>query len=244
MLLALLSPFLITSDSGPLGEALAASEAPKTLRAAFTVTLESDVAWQTYRYDPRLAPAQRWQFVEGDGEDSAIDRVAAEWGAEAAPDGRLFPDDLRASLGQTVEAEDLGGAWRIRFRHTPSANDTEIDLWAIDTLRAEAWLDPTTGRLLRIDHRLERPVPAPGGGRLHRYQQSHFLATEPTYGLSFISGFTVELEAGALMRREERSYRARITEAEFFFASAADEARFRAARGTGATRQPRPGPVR
>ena len=238
MLLALLTPFLVTTDSGPLGEALSASDAPRTLRAAFTVTLESDSAIQIFRYDPRLTPAARWQLVEDRGEDASLDRVAAEWGAEAAPDGRLFPDDLRASLGRTVEAEDLGGAWRVRFEHTPSANDTEIDLWAIDTLEAEAWLDPETGRFLRIDHRLAGPVAAPGGGRLNRYQQSHYLGIEPTYGLSFVTGFTVELEAGALWRRESRSYRAQITEAEFFFASAADEAQFLAARGTG---QMRPG---
>lgn len=229
MLLIALTPFILASDTGLLDEALAATEAPRTLRAAFTVEISSADARRSFRFDPRLRPAERWRMISDVGEDSELDRLGAEWGAEPAPDARLFPDDLRASLDQTVEVEDLGHAWRVRFRHRPSLNDTELDVWAAGMLQATAWLDPTSSRFLRIDHELPRPVAGPRGGELTRYHQTHFLTTDPTYGLSFISGFSVELEARSLWRSERRAYHAHVTEIELFFASAADELAFLAA---------------
>lgn len=229
MIIALLSPFLIASDSGPLGEALEATEAPSTLRAAFTVLISSGEDWRLYTYDPRRPVAERWRHAGEYGENDELDRLGAEWGSEPAPDSRLFPDDLRASLSETVEAEDFGGAWRVRFRHRPSLNDAEFDVWAAEHFVATAWIDPVSDRFLRIDHELPRPVAGPDGGRLMAYRQSHFLETDPEFGVSVITGISVELEARGGFRTIERSYVAQITDVELFFASAADREAFLAA---------------
>lgn len=229
MLIALLAPFLIASDSGPLGDALAATEAPDTLRAAFTVLISSGEDWRLYTFDPRRPERQRWRAAGQYGENEELDRLGAEWGSEVAPDARLFPDDLRASLSATVEAEDFGAAWRVRFQHTPSLNDAEFDVWAAEHFVATAWIDPVSDRFLRIDHELPRPINGPDGGRLMEYRQSHFLETDEEFGVSVITGIAVELEARAAFRTIERSYVAQITDVELFFASAADEDAFLAA---------------
>lgn len=230
MLGAFLAPILIASDAGPLDGALRATEAPKTLRAAFTVRLESQDAYRVFSFDPRLAPRERWRLLEEAGRSDELDEVAASWGAEVAPDSRLFPDDLRASLSRTVAAEDYGSAWRIDFNHRPSLNDGELDVWAAEQFRSTAWLDPVSDRFLRIDHDLPQPVTGPGGVRLTRYSQSHFLESDPQFGLSFISGIQVDFEARAAFRVMTRRYEARIEEVEFFFASAAAAQEFVSAR--------------
>ncbi len=226
MLKAILFTFMLAADSGPLDEALGATESPKTLRAAFTAEIRRGDAYRVVRFDPRLAPAERWDVTESHGRDRELDEIAAHWAGEPAPDGRLFPDDVRASLSASVEAEDLGAAWRIGFRHQPSLNDGELDVWASETLAATAWLDPVAGRFIRIDHVLPEPVRGPDGGRLLRWEQTHFLETEPSYGLSFVSGFVIDFEARGGFRTITRRYSAQIVSAEFFFASAADERRF------------------
>lgn len=226
MWIALAAPFLISSETGPLGEALEATEAPNTLRAAFTVELRAGEDVRLFQYDPRLAPGERWQLMAEQGENQELDQVAAEWGAESAPDARLFPDGLRASFSQQVMAEDFGGAWRVRFDHRPTMHDSEFDAWAADHLRATVWIDPASDRFLRLDHDLPAPVQGPSGVRLTRYSQSHFLETDPVFGLSYVTGLTVELEARASFRTIRRAYSARILQVEFFFASAADQADF------------------
>ena len=232
MLGALLLPILIASDAGPLDGALKATEAPKTLRAAFTLRLESPDAYRVYTFDPRLSPGSRWQLIEEFGESDELDQVGAAWGTEAAPDSRLFPDDLRASLSRTVQAEDFGSAWRISFNHRPSINDGELDAWAVDQFQSTAWLDPVSDRFLRIYHDLSEPVTGPRGVRLLRYSQSHFLESDPQFGLSFVSGIRVDLEARAAFRVITRRYEARVQEVEFFFSSAEAAQDFVSARGS------------
>ena len=220
MWLALLMALTMVTGSGPMDEALSATEAPKTLRAAFTVELRSDHARRVYAFDPRKTGAERWQVVDWQGEDDELEEVAANWAAESAPDGRLFPDDLRASLGRSVQVNDEGHAWQISFRHTPSKNDGEFDVWAAQRLQATAWLDPVGERFLRIDYMLPKPVAGPEGGTLTKYNQSYFLRTEPRWGMSYVSGFSIELEARAAFRKIERRYSANIVKVDFFFASA------------------------
>tara|TARA_R110000787_G_scaffold8528_1_gene28835 strand:- start:35098 stop:35835 length:738 start_codon:yes stop_codon:yes gene_type:complete len=220
MWLALLMALTMVTGSGPMDEALSATEAPKTLRAAFTVELRSDHARRVYAFDPRKKGAERWQVVDWQGDDDELEEVAANWAAESAPDGRLFPDDLRASLGRSVQVNDEGHAWQISFRHTPSRNDGEFDVWAAQRLRATAWLDPVGERFLRIDYMLPKPVAGPEGGTLTKYNQSYFLRTEPRWGMSYVSGFSIELEARAAFRKIERRYSANIVKVDFFFASA------------------------
>lgn len=234
MFLAVLASFAIATDSGPMNEALAATEAPKTLRAAFRVELTSNRARRLYLFDPRLEPQDQWTLLEAWGEDDDLDQAGAAWGAEAAPDGRLFPDDLRASLGRTVTVDDLGQAWRVRFRHTPSENDTDLDIWAASRLEATAWLAPQEDRFLRIDYILPRPVAAPDGGKLTRYHQTYQLAVEPEWGMTYIASFDIRLQARAYLKTFSRSYSARIHSPEFFFASEQAELDFEQSRQTGA----------
>ncbi|MEL7033744.1 MAG: hypothetical protein AAGL97_08285 [Pseudomonadota bacterium] len=218
--------FPLVTGAGPMNEALQATEAPDTLRAAFTVEMTSTKARRTYTFDPREPDGRRWRLVVAAGEDSDLDQAAAAWGAEVAPDGRLFPDDLRASLGARVSVDDLGPAWRLKFQHAPSANDSALDIWATQRLHAEAWLEPLDGRFLRIDYTLPRPVRGPKGGRLTKFQQSYLLDTEPEWGLTYISQFALNFEAKAPFRTIRQNYKAKITEATFFFASVEMERQF------------------
>ncbi len=234
ILLALAVP--LATGAGPMDAALRATEAPTSLRAAFTVEMISAKAERVLTFDPRLPEDQRWKLISARGEDGALDEAAAAWGAEAAPDGRLFPDDLRASLGQIVEVDDLGGGWRLRFDHAPSANDTALDIWAGQQLRAEAWLEPLQGRFLRIDYNLPKPVRGPKGGRLTKFRQTYLLESEPEWGLTYISQFQLEFEAKAPFRTIRQSYTAIISEATFFFASGQAEAQFVEINGRPATR--------
>ena len=226
MLIAFLISLAMATGSGPMHAALEATEAPETFRAAFTVELISNTAHQTYAFDPRLPAGSRWITVERTGNDPELDQVAASWAAEAAPDGRLFPDDLRASLGPAVDVNTDGGFWRLSVRHHPNYNDTEFDVWAAERLRATAWLDPVGERFQRIDYTLPKPVKGPSGGKLTRYEQSYLLKTEPRWGFSYVSGFTIDLEAKAAFKRINRRFEARVTDAQFFFASAAAEAEY------------------
>ena len=89
---------------------LRATEAPESLRAAFTVEMtssQSDAAPIRSTRASRTAAVGAW-LLQRQGEDADLDQAAAAWGAEIAPDGRLFPDDLRASFGETVHVDDLG----------------------------------------------------------------------------------------------------------------------------------------
>ncbi len=226
MLIAFLISLAMATGSGPMHAALEATEAPETFRAAFTVELISNTAHQTYTFDPRLPAGSRWITLERTGYDPELDQVAASWAAEAAPDGRLFPDDLRASLGPSVDVNTDGGFWRLSFRHHPNYNDTEFDVWAAERLRATAWLDPVGERFQRIDYTLPKPVKGPSGGKLTRYEQSYLLKTEPRWGFSYVSGFTIDLEAKAAFKRINRRFEARVIDAQFFFASAAAEAEY------------------
>ncbi len=219
MSLLLSFAFPLMTGSGPMDNALRATEAPESLRAAFTVEMHSAKASRTYAYDPREPIGRQWRLVLADGEDGDLDQAGAAWGAEIAPDGRLFPDDLRASFGETVYVDDLGPAWRLKFQHAPSANDTALDVWATQRLQAEAWMEPVDGRFLRIDYALPRPIRGPKGGRLTKFKQSYLLETEPVWGLTYVSQFELNFEAKAAFQTIRQNYKAVVTEATFFFAS-------------------------
>lgn len=219
MFLSFLLSFILVTDSGVLDKALQSTEAPNTFRAAFTIHMQSATAERIYQFDPRLPKEERWKAIWWEGQDDELDAVAREWAFEAAPDGRLFPNDLRASLGQQVQVDDLGLAWRVKFKHAPSKNDGEFDVWAAERLTATAWMDPEADRFLRLDYVLPQPVPGPDGGRLTKYQQTYLLESEPTWGLSYVSSLSVDLEAKAAFRTIRRRYSARVTKIEFFFSS-------------------------
>jgi len=242
MLLPLLSLFAFLQLADPIEAALQASDAPKSVRVAFEVELKSDDAVRGFRFDPRLEPEDRWQLIYATGEDNYLDEISAAWGAESAPDGRLFPDDLRESLGDNVVVEDLGAAWKLSFKHAPSRNDGEFDRWAAEQLEATAWLTPETGRFIRIEYALPRPVNIPEGGRLLQYSQSYVLEPDPTYQLSLITSFQLKLEARGVFRKEQRSYGMSTRNVEVFFATPEDEALFfeaKAAQSADALGEPR-----
>ena len=226
MSLLLSFAFPLMTGSGPMDNALRATEAPDSLRAAFTVEMTSAKASRTYAFDPREPTGRQWRLILADGEDGDLDQAGAAWGAEIAPDGRLFPDDLRASFGETVYVDDLGPAWRLKFHHAPSANDTALDVWATQRLQAQAWMEPVTGRFLRIDYALPRPVRGPKGGRLTKFKQSYLLETESVWGLTYVSQFELNFEAKAAFQTIRQNYKAVVTEATFFFASSELEQHF------------------
>ncbi len=226
MLFAIFMTLILATGEGPMHAALAATEAPPTLRAAFTVELRSAQARQVAEYDPRRPLPERWQVTLREGDDPELDAVAANWAADPSPDARLFADDLRASLGRSVTVDTEGAAWRLAFRHQPNRNDTEFDIWAADRLQATAWLDPVGERFLKIDYDLPGPVAGPSGSKLTRYSQSYFLRTEPRWGLSYVSGFAIDLEARVALRRIERRYSAEVTDLYLFFASTTAEEEF------------------
>ncbi|OYW88161.1 MAG: hypothetical protein B7Z22_03005, partial [Hyphomonas sp. 32-62-5] len=129
ILQVILASLTMTTGTGPMHAALAATEAPETFRAAFTVELRSQDARHVYSFDPRLPKAERWQLVSRQGQDEELDAVAANWASEPAPDGRLFPDDLRACLGIPAGAgrEGLGLALQTIVLAARASR-----VWAID----------------------------------------------------------------------------------------------------------------
>ncbi|ABI77346.1 hypothetical protein HNE_2727 [Hyphomonas neptunium ATCC 15444] len=226
LLHVILASLSMATGTGPMDAALEATEAPDTLRAAFTVELRSQTARHVYSFDPRDPKGARWKLLMREGHDEELDAVAANWASEPAPDGRLFPDDLRACLGQTVQVNTEGHAWRVGFRHHPNYNDNEFDRWAAERLQANALLDPVGERFLQIDYTLPKAVNVPNGGKLTRYNQTYILSTEPRWGFSYVSGFAIDLEARAAFKRITRSYQAEVTDVQFFFASPEAERAF------------------
>ncbi|MEM7663000.1 MAG: hypothetical protein AAF292_12210 [Pseudomonadota bacterium] len=222
----------LPAEMQALEAALSATEAPIALRVAFDVELKSDNGRQVFSYDPRWPTGNQWRLVQDQGEDAFLDEVAATWGAEAAPDGRLLPDDLRASIDMAPRITEIGDAWRFTFRHAPSANDGEFDVWAAERLRATAWLSPVSERFLRIDYELPRPVSGPEGGRLLKFDQSYLLEPDPVFGFSLITSITVAFEARGGFKTIKRNYSSRILRAEVFFATPEDEAAFLSAANT------------
>jgi hypothetical protein len=210
----------------PIEIALRATEAPKSVRVAFTVELRSAEAVRIFTYDPRLDEAQEWTLDLAEGEDGYLDEISATWGAEEAPDGRIFPDDLRASLGADLDIENLGQAWKLQFKHTPSANDGAFDIWAAEKLDATAWLSPDDNSFLRIDYTLPSPVRGPEGGWLFAYDQSYYLQNDPVYNLTLITAYTLKFVAGSAFGKQTQQYRMQVLSAEVFFATPEDEARF------------------
>lgn len=231
MLYPVLSLIALLQLADPVEAALAASEAPNSVRIAFEVELSSDDAIMRYSFDPRRKGRERWKFISAEGEDAYLAEIAATWGAESAPDGRLFPDDLRASLGEDLQIVDAGAAWKLSFRHTPSANDNDTDIWVAERMDATAWLRPDTGRFLRIDYELPSPVRISAGGKLVHYHQTYLLEPDPTYQLSLITSFQIQFEAKSLVRTERRKYAMQTSNIEVFFATPEAEVEFLTARG-------------
>ena len=218
----------VIAAMGPVDTALQTAEAPNALRAAFTVELRSTTAHRVYSYDPRLTLGDRWHLVTSVGADATLDAVAAAWAAEAAPDGRLFADNVRANMASNATVDDFGAAWRVRFDHTPVDASPVHNLATTNGLLGEAWIEPSAGRLMRLDYRLQAPVDQANGSELTEYSQSYILEAEPAWGLTYVAGYQVSLALDSHGERQSHAYRATIKDASFFFASPAEEEAYRA----------------
>ena len=219
--------FLISTGNPPLDPALVRTEPPTSLRAAFTVELTDGEAFREVQFDPRISdPGGKWVVLTSEGDSEELDKVVKEWGGEIAPDGWLFPDDLRASMGRIVEAEDTGALWKVEFEHQPSDNDGPMDIWASDHLIGYAWLDPINHQFVRVEYEALEPFDAPTAGRVDSYSHAYILHDDPRYGISFVSAYMIDVKGTLLNETIERSYRARITDVDFFFSSPVEEALF------------------
>ena len=158
--------FLISTADAPLETALSRVEPPSSIRAAFVVEITDGEAFREVAYDPRIVDLEaRWKVLEAEGESTELDRAVDEWGAQDAPDSWLFADDLRASMGSIVEAQEIGAAWQIKFEHVPSDNDGPLDVWAAEHLAGYAMLEPVMSEILRVDYRALAPFETPQGAK-------------------------------------------------------------------------------
>lgn len=227
MLTVLTAAFLLSTAEPPIDHALDRTEPPGSVRAAFTVQLTDGEAFREVRFDPRLPKDEgRWVVEAAEGKSDDLDRAVDVWSDQTSPDGWLFADDLRQSMGRVVEVEDLGAAWKVHFEHLPSSNDGPLDIWAMQHLAGEAWLDPVTETFVRIDYTSKGPFDGPDGGRVEHYEHNYALQQDPVYGLTFIAAYKVDVQGSFLGRKFERSYRARVTSMDVFFGSPAEEALF------------------
>jgi hypothetical protein len=213
----------VSAETGPVSDALKASEVPYTFRAAFTVELSSTDAARTFSFDPRWPEGDHWRLISGEGDDEGLDAAALIWSQEVAPDSRLFRNGLAAAMGQSIEVEEMGPVWRLSFRHVPDTANTDLTVWLADEVKANAWLDPATGRFLRLDYKLEAPVPGPGEGEITEFSRSYILETDPDWGYTYASAFLVSDEIIREAGIVDQAYSAKITSVEFFYVGASGQ---------------------
>jgi len=211
--------FVIATTEPPVSEALAATEAPKTLRAAFTLEVTSGEALRVIRFDPRLTGPAMWQVTDSHGRDGDLDAVLEGWSRDTSMDGLLFPDNLSERLGALVELEDAGAAWTVDFRPAITDSDTGFDIEASQHLAGRVWLDPVSQRFVRVDYESVGRFRVDGVGRIDRLTQSYVLGQEPTLDLSYVTAFELSFTAGRGPVTRSQTISARLLDVKFFFAS-------------------------
>lgn len=211
--------FVLSTAQPPLDTALKATEAPKTLRAAFTIEVRSDDVLRVVRFDPREMQGAMWTTLESRGRDQDVDAILTSWRADPSADSMLFPDNLRARLGATVEVEDLGQAWAMDFRPAITASDSSFDIQASEHLAGVIWLEPETGRIVRVEYKAERPFNVNGLGRVDRLNQTYVMSYDEALGISFISAMTMDFAGSRGPVSRSRSIQVRLVDVNFFFAS-------------------------
>ena len=211
--------FVIASSEPPVSEALAATKAPKTLRAAFTLEVTSGEALRIIRFDPRLTGPAMWQLTEAKGRDSDLDAVIEGWSSDTSADGLLFPDNLSERLGAFVDLQDAGAAWTVDFRPSVTVGDTSFDIQASQHLAGRVWLDPVSRRFVRVEYESVGRFRVDGVGRIDRLSQNYVLGQDRELGLSYVTAFELSFTAGRGPVTRSQTISARLLDVEFFFAS-------------------------
>ena len=222
--------FVLSTVNGPLDEVLRATDAPNTLRAAFTLEVTSETATRIIVYDSRMPTGQDWSVTGRGGENEMLDLVIDGWRRDDSPDAMLFPDGLRARLGAEVEARDLGGAWEIGFLPALTARDTAIDVAASERLAGRLWLDPHGKRIVRLEFEADRPFDVEGLGRVTELSQTYVLAQDERYDASFVTAFRLSFEGQRWAVSRGQTIEARLLDVELFFASPDAERQWLASR--------------
>jgi hypothetical protein len=203
------------SFPAPLESALKAAEAPVSLRAAFTATLSTETGEAVVRFDPRKPGYERWAILKGTTSPDLILAVN-EWMQEPAPDGRLFPDDLRPSIGGELDWRAIDGWWVASFRPKQSANDGEFDSWIASHLYGRAWIDPETNALSRIAYWAPRPFDAPDEGRVETLDQAWDFAYAPEFGASYAVSWRIRAEGSTALQPMRRSMTVTLSDIVLF----------------------------
>lgn len=211
--------FVISVTEAPVSEALAATDAPKTLRAAFTLEVSTTEAKRVVRFDPRLTGPAMWQVENLGGKSEALDTIVMSWTENTSADAILFPDNVRERLGGFVELRDAGAAWFVDFQPLEVAGDTDFDLQTRAHLKGRIWLDPVSERFVRVDYQSVGRFQVKGLGRIDRLSQSYVFNQEPELGLTYITAFELTFTGGRGPITRSETISARLLDVEFVFSS-------------------------
>jgi len=211
--------FVIATSEPPVSDALAATDSPKTLRAAFTLEVTSGEALRIIRFDPRLTGPAMWQLTEAKGRNDSLDGVLEGWSVDTSADGLLFPDNLSERLGAFVDLQDAGAAWTVDFRPAVTGGDTSFDIQASQHLAGRVWLDPMSRRFVRVEYESVGRFRVDGVGRIDRLSQNYVLGQDREFGLSYVTAFELSFTAGRGPVTRSQTISARLLDVEFFFAS-------------------------
>jgi hypothetical protein len=204
-----------------LERALVQIEPAPALRAAFRARLTSGSALREIAFDPHAAPEARFLVTRSVGASEELDAAVDGWRDEGQADTRLFADALRLSIAETrpVQATDSAeGNWALSFRHRISPSDGPVDHMISSRMVGQLFLDPATGRLKRIEHRIEKPIRLDNGAMLTAYRQVFRFAHSERWGVSFVSDYEVEARGGRWGVSASRTIRAAITSISFSLA--------------------------
>lgn len=198
--------------------ALADADPPPSLRAAFRATVISQRGLRRFEFDPMKPEGARFRLIERRGDDPELDRIVDDWAIEPQPDVRLFADDLRESLGAgRIERDQTG--WRVSFAHRLSENDGPLDAMVSQQMVGALTLDPVTSRLSHLTYQIREPFRTPDGATVSAYTQTYDFARSERWGVTFVTGYSLEATGGKYGVRDSRAFDVRITDVAFTFAN-------------------------
>ena len=205
-----------------LDDAIAASEPPPTLRIAFLGRLQTQTAWRDIHYDARRPRGDRFSILRGEGEDAELDAIVQDWSADAAPDGRLWADQLRSRLAKGGRATRQDGRMTAWFAPATTVGDAPLDTWMASHLSGRLTLDEDARFVEQIQFTAERAIDL-GGARVTEFAQVYDLDIAPIYDVAFVRRFTLQGEGWSGWRTEARVLRFELLEADFHMATDAEQ---------------------